>query len=158
VSDLFNIESGTYELQVDNKIVMLKAVVDPGIISNLLIVKGSDGKYDTSFLTIAPPNSVHILWQIPQIIIITAAEIMFSITGLEFSFTQAPQSMKSVLSAVWLLNVALGNVIVVFVEKLKFFENQAYESLQFAALMALDMLLFVILCIKYKYVNVPEND
>lgn len=52
---------------------------------------------------IAAPNSIHMLWLLPQYIIITAGEVMFSVTGLEFSFTQAPQSMKSVLQAAWLL-------------------------------------------------------
>lgn len=52
---------------------------------------------------IVQPNSVHMLWLLPQYIIITAAEVMFSVTGLEFSFTQAPNSMKSVLQATWLL-------------------------------------------------------
>lgn len=64
------------------------------------------------------------MWQLPQIILITAAEIMFSITGLEFSFTQAPQSMKSVLQACWLLSVAIGNMLVVVIAELKFFESQ----------------------------------
>lgn len=64
---------------------------------------------------ITPYNSVHILWLVPQYIVITLAEVMFSITGLEFSFTQAPASMKSVLQSVWLLTVAFGNLIVVLV-------------------------------------------
>ena len=67
---------------------------------------------------------MHMMWQLPQIILITAAEIMFSITGLEFSFTQAPQSMKSVLQACWLLSVAIGNMLVVVIAELKFFESQ----------------------------------
>lgn len=33
-------------------------------------------------------NNVHIAWQIPQYVIITAGEVMFSITGLEFSYSQ----------------------------------------------------------------------
>merc|ERR1712200_353122 len=37
--------------------------------------------------------------------------IMFTITGLEFSYSQAPESMKSVLQACWLLTVAFGNII-----------------------------------------------
>lgn len=52
---------------------------------------------------ITQPNRIHMLWQLPQYIVMTAAEVMFSVTGLEFSFTQAPESMKSVLSAMWLL-------------------------------------------------------
>jgi len=34
---------------------------------------------------------------------------MVSITGLEFSYTQAPRKMKSVVMAAWLFAVALGN-------------------------------------------------
>lgn len=64
---------------------------------------------------ITPYNSVHILWLVPQYVVITLAEVMFSVTGLEFSFTQAPASMKSVLQSVWLLTVAFGNLIVVLV-------------------------------------------
>lgn len=64
---------------------------------------------------ITPENSVHILWLIPQYVIITLGEVMFSVTGLEFSFTQAPASMKSVLQSMWLLTVAFGNLIVVLV-------------------------------------------
>ena len=36
-------------------------------------------------------NSVHMLWIIPQYFVITAGEIMFSITGLEFSYSQVIQ-------------------------------------------------------------------
>lgn len=64
---------------------------------------------------ITPENSVHILWLVPQYIIITLGEVMFSVTGLEFSFTQAPASMKSVLQAMWLLTVAFGNLVVILV-------------------------------------------
>lgn len=67
---------------------------------------------------------MHIIWQLPQIVVITAAEIMFSVTGLEFSFTQAPQSMKSVLQACWLLSVAIGNMLVVVIAELKYFKTQ----------------------------------
>ena len=35
---------------------------------------------------------------------------MVSITGLEFSYTQAPNSMKSSVMALWLFAIALGNL------------------------------------------------
>ncbi len=46
-------------------------------------------------------NSIHMLWIVPQYFVITAGEIMFSVTGLEFSYSQSPESMKSVLQAAW---------------------------------------------------------
>ncbi|XP_063706988.1 peptide transporter family 1-like isoform X2 [Culicoides brevitarsis] len=106
---------------------------------------------------IAAPNSIHMLWLLPQYIVITAGEVMFSVTGLEFSFTQAPQSMKSVLQAAWLLTVAFGNLIVVIIAEAKAFDSQAAEFFLFAGLMAVDMGIFIILAIKYKYVE-PKNE
>lgn len=78
-------------------------------------------------------------------------QIMFSVTGLEFSFTQAPESMKSVLQACWLLTVAFGNIFVVIIAELKFFNSQASEFLLFFALMAVDVVIFIILAMRYVY-------
>lgn len=68
-----------------------------------VIQEDSDLNISVQQYIIVQPNSIHMLWLLPQYIIITAAEVMFSVTGLEFSFTQAPNSMKSVLQAAWLL-------------------------------------------------------
>lgn len=47
-----------------------------------------------SLFTITSPNTVNILWQLPQILVITVAEIMFSITGLEFSYSQVISQLQ----------------------------------------------------------------
>jgi POT family proton-dependent oligopeptide transporter len=52
-----------------------------------------------------------VAWQFVAYCIVTAAEIMVSITGLEFSYSQAPKTMKSVIMAVWLLSISLGNYV-----------------------------------------------
>jgi POT family proton-dependent oligopeptide transporter len=57
-------------------------------------------------------GQVDVLWQVLQYLIITLAEVMVSITGLEFAYTQAPKRMKSTIMGFWLLTVALGNVFV----------------------------------------------
>lgn len=82
---------------------------------------------------------------------------MFSVTGLEFSFTQAPSSMKSVLQAFWLLTVTFGNIYVVIIAKIKLFDTQSGEFFLFAGLMALNIALFIYLAKKYKYRNVVED-
>jgi proton-dependent oligopeptide transporter, POT family len=56
-------------------------------------------------------ESVNIVWQVWAYLIITASEIMVSITALEFSYTQAPNNMKSIIMGIFLLSVTLGNLI-----------------------------------------------
>ncbi len=50
-----------------------------------------------------------ILWQVLAYVLLTAAEVMVSITCLEFFYTQAPRRMKSLVMSVYLLSVAIGN-------------------------------------------------
>ncbi len=57
----------------------------------------------------------HVYWQILAYLILTAGEVMVSITGLEFSYSQAPASMKSVVMAMWLLAVAAGSIFTAIV-------------------------------------------
>jgi POT family proton-dependent oligopeptide transporter len=52
----------------------------------------------------------HISWQLLAYLLLTAAEVMVSITCLEFSYTQAPRSMKSFVMALFFMSVALGNL------------------------------------------------
>src|SRR2546430_13139231 len=51
-------------------------------------------------------------WQLLAYVILTLGEAMVSITGLEFSYTQSPNSMKSSVMALWLLTVASGEFFV----------------------------------------------
>ena len=44
-------------------------------------------------------------WQFLAYVILTLGETMVSITGLEFSYTQAPNKMKSAVMALWLFTV-----------------------------------------------------
>jgi len=52
----------------------------------------------------------HIIWQILAFVVLTAAEVMVSVTHLEFAYTQAPKKMKSLVMCTYLVSVALGNV------------------------------------------------
>jgi POT family proton-dependent oligopeptide transporter len=49
-------------------------------------------------------------WQLVAYGILTAAEVLVSVTALEFSYTQAPKRMKSLVMALYLLSVSLGNL------------------------------------------------
>jgi proton-dependent oligopeptide transporter, POT family len=62
-------------------------------------------------------HGVIIAWQLLAYVILTAGEIMVSITGLEYAYTQAPPSMKSTIMGCYLLMVTLGNVLVSMIQK-----------------------------------------
>ena len=49
-------------------------------------------------------------WLVLAYVFLTSAEVMVSITALEFSYTQAPKRMKSFIMAIFLLSISLGNV------------------------------------------------
>ncbi|TWI97636.1 POT family proton-dependent oligopeptide transporter [Mucilaginibacter frigoritolerans] len=52
-----------------------------------------------------------IWWQILAFMILSAAEVLVSITGLEYAYTHSPKSMKSTMTGLWLLVVSFGNLI-----------------------------------------------
>jgi POT family proton-dependent oligopeptide transporter len=52
----------------------------------------------------------HIIWQILAFLVLTAGEVMLSVTHLEFAYTQAPKKMKSLVMCTYLGSVSLGNV------------------------------------------------
>ena len=37
---------------------------------------------------VTPENSIHLMWLIPQYFVMTMGEVLMSVTGLQFSFTQ----------------------------------------------------------------------
>jgi POT family proton-dependent oligopeptide transporter len=59
---------------------------------------------------LAAGASVSIGWQLLAYLILTSAEVMVSITCLEFSYTQAPKSLKSLVLALYLASISAGNL------------------------------------------------
>jgi POT family proton-dependent oligopeptide transporter len=49
-------------------------------------------------------------WQFFAYIFLTGAEVMVSITALEFAYTQAPKKMKSLIQSINLLSISVGNL------------------------------------------------
>lgn len=81
---------------------------------------------------IAPSNSVSILWQIPQFILLSIAEVLFCMTGESFAYTQAPQSYKTVIKAAWTCVGAAGDLIILSVAALNIFDNLVTQFFAYA--------------------------
>ncbi|EDX01260.1 peptide transporter family 1 isoform X1 [Drosophila yakuba] len=152
---LTRVNSAEYDVTVDGKPVGTFYVHTGGVYT--LLITENNNNYVANLVEVTSPNSMNILWLVPQYVVMTLGEVMFSVTGLEFSYAQAPPSMKSVLQACWLLTVAFGNVIVVIIAEAALFESQASEFFLFAGLMFADMLLFMVMA--YYYVpNDPNKE
>lgn len=54
-------------------------------------------------------GEIAVLWQLPQLFIITVSEIFVSVTGLEFSYSYSPKSMKAIVMALYFLTSAAGD-------------------------------------------------
>src|SRR6185503_11516330 len=88
----------------------------------------------------SPPASVWFGWQMIAYVLITLGEVLVSITGLEFAYSQAPRRMKSTIMGFWLLTVSLGNVLVSLIARIALPLAQSFWL--FAGLMAIAALLF----------------
>ncbi len=49
-------------------------------------------------------------WQVLAFVVLTAGEVLVSVTHLEFFYTQAPKALKSLVMCLYLGSIALGNV------------------------------------------------
>jgi POT family proton-dependent oligopeptide transporter len=54
---------------------------------------------------------VSVWWQVLAYAVLSSGEVLVSITGLEYSYRQAPLSMKSFVMALFLFSVSLGNLL-----------------------------------------------
>lgn len=108
-----------------------------------------------------PPN---LAWQVPAYILLTCAEILISITALEFAYTQAPKSMKSLVMSVYLLTITLGNLLTAGVNKALaipsfggFLEGPRY-FLFFAALPLIGGILFIFVAKFYREETILHDE
>lgn len=128
---------------------------DMGASHILELRENNDPVDENDSLQVVRANSVKIYWQIPQIYVIAVGEVLVSVTGLEFAYSQSAPSMKSVLQAVWHLANFLGNAIDMGISGSHIVSDPATELFVYAGLMFAVMAVFVVLAIRYKYVD-PE--
>ncbi|XP_058829773.1 peptide transporter family 1 [Topomyia yanbarensis] len=155
-NDIIESFPSEYEIMVDDKPIFKYTMRLGGVYT--FILTEDETNITANVITVTDPNSINMLWLVPQYVVLTLGEVMYSITGLEFSFTQAPESMKSVLQGCWQLTVAIGNLIVVIVAEARIFDAQKWEFLLFAVLMIVDMGLFAVLAYYYKPIPLKKYD
>lgn len=133
-------------------------VVDPSlkklgiILTPLKKMSLGMGLASTSFIAVALLQAkidanhgtpIHVLWQLIPYFLITMSEVLVSITGLEFAYSQAPKRMKSTVMGFWLLTVAFGNVLVALLARFGDLQLEDFFWV-FAGLMAVAAVIFAV--------------
>ena len=97
-----------------------------------------------------------VLWQTLPYVILTAAEVLVSTTGLEFAFREAAPEMKSIVMSFWLLTIAFGDLFVAVLTKI--LSNGAGNAsvstgrfMQYAGLTFVVAILFSLVATFYQY-------
>ena len=105
-----------------------------------------------------------IAWHLLSYLILTTAEVLLSITALEFAYTQAPAAMKSIVMALALASVSMGNIVTAGVNALILDEqNQSLLDgplyfLFFGGLMTVTAILFVPFAMRYREQNHLQDE
>ncbi len=107
---------------------------------------------------------LNIGWQLPAYALLSAGEVMTSITALEFAYTQAPKHLKAVVQALYLLSVSAGNFFTAFVHY--FIANpdgtvklQGASYYNFFALLSMGAaIVFCFVAIRYKEVSYLQDE
>ncbi|XP_052520464.1 solute carrier family 15 member 1-like [Tympanuchus pallidicinctus] len=122
----------------------------------IIINECSEDVTQLSYVEDIQPNTVHMAWQIPQYFLLTCGEVVFSVTGLEFSYSQAPSNMKSVLQAGWLLTVGFGYLNILILAGIFTLSEQWVEDVIFAALLFAVCIIFAVMAYFYTYIDPNE--
>lgn len=102
-------------------------------------------------------NFISILWLLPQLFLISFGDMFLWVPNITFAYTQAPESMRSVMSSISYMAIAGGSVIIITVSGSNFLPSQFVEFLFYSGLMILNTLWFVLMARKYQYVDLKES-
>ncbi|XP_071523725.1 peptide transporter family 1-like [Panulirus ornatus] len=128
-----------------------------------------DGVYDVVIINtdlylfpVTRPANVHMLWLFPQYLFITIGEVLFSVSSMDFAYSQAPMAMKSFLQAANLFTITVGLWLFAGLTSLNtvigaFDHRASHEAFLYAGLMAANIIIFVLLLRKY-YSDVPATE
>lgn len=97
-------------------------------------------------------HQVSMMWQVYAFALLMISEVMVYGTGLEYSYSQAPKSMKSFIMGMYLLSISLGNLVTALVNL--FIQNpDGTSKLQGTAYFWLFFWLMLVTAILYIFIS-----
>jgi len=117
-------------------------------------------------------SSLNVFWQVPQFMLIGSSEVLTSITGLEFAYSQAPKCFRGLVMGAFLVTSGLGNYVAsLLVLIVRSASNDVWypsknpnegklENFFFllAGLMLVNFVVFLFVASSYKYKTAPRRE
>ena len=91
-----HLHAGEYQIYLDDLHMGSVAVQQGGFYSLLVARDPTDNVNKIRTYVLTEPNSIHIFWLIPQYFVLTVSDILFIVTGLEFSYSQVNAELSVV--------------------------------------------------------------
>jgi len=97
------------------------------------------------------PGKVSVFWQLPQYILISLGEILISVTGLDFAYSQAPISMKAFIASFNLSMVAIGDLCAGVIYTSVSGMDRHNVFFLFSGLMFVNLIVFAFFAKRYRF-------
>lgn len=94
-------------------------------------------------------HNVNAMWQSVGYLLITLSEVLISITGLEFAYTQAPKNMKATITGFWYLTVFFGDLVAAAINHINVFSGDTYFYV-FALMSLVSLIVYIPISRTYK--------
>ncbi len=78
------------------------------------------------------------------------AEVLFAVTGFEFVFREAPDTLRAVLMSLFLVTDAVGNIIIIVIAQVHI-GTASTKFFFYAGQMAVVVFVFIFLASRYTY-------
>ncbi|VEL10237.1 unnamed protein product [Protopolystoma xenopodis] len=114
-----SIRPGTYNLlglEGENSSTRLhlgEISLQPASISLITLSTTSTGTVEAKVYVLHEARLVHMLYQVPQIMLLTLSEIFVCIPAMTFAYSESPAGMKTTVQAVNLVTIFIGNCLVI---------------------------------------------
>lgn len=95
-------------------------------------------------------NYISMLWLLPQYSLSALSEIFVMVSLMNFAYAEAPSNMKSVITALVFLSIALGDSLIPIISGTNIFKSQVYEFIFFTCLLFVNMIVFAFIAKSYE--------
>jgi len=103
----------------------------------------------SEYVKVTNGRTIGVLAIVLQYFLLTFGEVLLSTTALEFSYTQAPSSVKAISTALWYSTTALANVVVICLKSMESLSRDT-QLLSSAGMVVLAMMMFIVIAWQFK--------